>query len=174
MSASIDAQGRNVFASENPRGSASMQHAAAGLLATMADGMALFAPLANSWRRFRAEAYVPLTADWAINNRGAALRVPVSNAANRRAGAPGCRRRRQSIPGHGWMLGGILKGLEKRAIRARPDRKCVSQSQAPRASTACVLARRRWTRFERSEFAKQLLRRQTASPVRAREATRAG
>ena len=36
-----DAQGRNVFASDEPLGSPSMQHAAAGLLATMADGMAL-------------------------------------------------------------------------------------------------------------------------------------
>ncbi len=114
-----DADGRNVFAGHDARGSASMRHAAAGLLATMADGMAIFAPLANSWRRFRSEAYVPLTADWSVNNRGAALRVPVSDAANRRlehrvAGADANLYLVMS-----WVLGGILKGLaERREPRA--------------------------------------------------------
>ncbi len=46
-------QGRNIFADAAPLGSAPMRHAAAGLLATMAEGMAIFAPLANSWRRFQ-------------------------------------------------------------------------------------------------------------------------
>ena len=54
----LDAEGRNVFADENPLGSATMRHAAAGLLDTMAEGMAIFAPLANSWRRLRSEAPV--------------------------------------------------------------------------------------------------------------------
>jgi glutamine synthetase len=115
----IDRDGRNVFAAEDPLGSATMRHAAAGLLSTMADGMAVFAPLANSWRRFRPEAYVPLTADWSVNNRGAALRVPVSDAANRRlehrvAGADA-----NIYLVMAWVLGGILKGLiDKQEPRA--------------------------------------------------------
>jgi glutamine synthetase len=108
-----DEQGRNVFASEDPLGSQSLQHAAAGLLSTMADGMALFAPLANSWRRFRADAYVPLTADWSINNRGAALRVPVSNAANRRLEHRVAGAEANPYLVVSWILGGILKGLEE-------------------------------------------------------------
>ena len=114
-----DSNGRNVFASEQPLGSTLMQHAACGLLETMPDGMAVFAPLANSWRRFQPEAYVPLTADWSVNNRGAALRVPVSDATNRRlehrvAGADA-----NPYLVMSWVLGGILKGLrEQRAPRA--------------------------------------------------------
>ncbi len=115
-----DAQGHNVFASENPLGTELMQHAAAGMLSTMADGMAIFAPLANSWRRFRPEAYVPLTADWSVNNRGTALRVPVSDAANRRlehrvAGADA-----NPYLVLSWILGGLLKGLTDKRLPLAP------------------------------------------------------
>jgi glutamine synthetase len=116
----VDGGGRNVFADTDPRGSTSMRHAAAGLLSTMADGMAVFAPLANSWRRFRPEAYVPLTADWSVNNRGAALRVPVSDAANRRlehrvAGADA-----NLYLVMGWVLAGMLKGLNDKVEPRAP------------------------------------------------------
>ncbi|HEV7631985.1 MAG TPA: glutamine synthetase family protein, partial [Steroidobacteraceae bacterium] len=80
----LDREGHNVFADPRPEGSDALRQAIAGCLATMADGMAVFAPHANSWRRFRPDAYVPVTADWSINNRGTALRVPLSDAANRR------------------------------------------------------------------------------------------
>ena len=51
----LDAAGRNVFADECPHGSEALLHAIAGTLSTMAEGMAVFAPNANSWRRFRPE-----------------------------------------------------------------------------------------------------------------------
>ena len=38
----------------------------------------------NAYRRFRPETYVPLHPSWGINNRGVALRVPVSSPENRR------------------------------------------------------------------------------------------
>jgi glutamine synthetase len=152
-----DAEGRNVFAAADPCGSLTMRHAAAGLLDTMAEGMAIFAPLANSWRRFRSEAYVPLTADWSVNNRGAALRVPVSDAANRRlehrvAGADA-----NLYLVTGWVLGGILKGLAERR-----------EPRAPLEGNAYQGARghgealpRYWPgaldRFEASAFARELL-----------------
>src|SRR5690606_26698796 len=109
----IDRDGRNVFADADPLGTPVMRHAAAGRRATMADGMAVFAPQANSWRRFRSEAYVPLTADWSVNNRGAALRVPVSDAASRRlehrvAGADA-----NPYLVASWVLGGMLEGIER-------------------------------------------------------------
>jgi glutamine synthetase len=37
-----------------------------------------------AYRRYQPQAYVPLSASWAVNNRGVALRVPVSDAVNRR------------------------------------------------------------------------------------------
>jgi glutamine synthetase len=152
-----DADGRNAFASADPLGSELMRHAAAGLLASMAEGMAIFAPLANSWRRFRPEAYVPLTADWSVNNRGAALRVPVSDAANRRlehrvAGADA-----NIYLVMGWVLGGILKGLHERQEPRAPLEGNVYRGgdglgePLPRYWPAAL------DRFERSNFARELL-----------------
>jgi glutamine synthetase len=80
----LDADGHNVFASEGETDNPLLRQAAAGLLATMPDCMAIFAPNANSYRRLRPEAYVPLHATWAYNNRGVAVRVPLSGAADRR------------------------------------------------------------------------------------------
>ena len=80
----LDATGDNIFAAADPLDSAPLRHAIAGTLATLADGMALCAPGPNSYRRFRAEAYVPLHPTWSINNRGSAIRVPASDSANLR------------------------------------------------------------------------------------------
>ncbi len=152
-----DEQGRNVFADAAPTGSASMRHAAAGMLATMAEGMAIFAPLANSWRRFQSEAYVPLNADWSVNNRGAALRVPVSDTANRRlehrvAGADANLYLVMS-----WVLGGILKGLTEHVEPRAP-----LEGNAYRSELGLGEALPRYwpsalDRFDTSTFARELL-----------------
>ena len=94
----VDEQGRNIFASEDPAGSPQLRHAIGGLAATMDDAMAIFAPTANSYRRFQPEAYVPLNPSWAVNNRGVALRVPHGAAREppRRASRRG--RGRESLP----------------------------------------------------------------------------
>jgi len=76
--------GRNVFASDQPTECLQLRHAIAGVLTTLADGTAICAPGPNSFRRFRPEAYVPLHAAWSINNRGTAIRIPASDASNRR------------------------------------------------------------------------------------------
>jgi glutamine synthetase len=153
----IDHTGRNVFADDSPLGSPLMRHAAAGLLATMADGMAIFAPQANSWRRFCREAYVPLTADWSVNNRGAALRVPVSGAAARRlehrvAGADA-----NPYLVVSWVLGGILKGLAERKDPPPPVggnlyKDGVARGEPLPGSWPAALER-----FEASAFARELL-----------------
>jgi glutamine synthetase len=80
----LDARGRNIFAADDATGSEQLKHAIGGLAATMSDAMLIFAPTANSYRRYRSEAYVPLNANWAVNNRGVALRIPASSAENRR------------------------------------------------------------------------------------------
>ena len=97
-----------------------MQHAAAGLLSTMADGMAIFAPLANSWRRFRPEAYVPA-------HRGLVDQQPrrgAARAGERRGQSPPRTSRRrcrgQSLPG------------DELACWAESSRDC-SGAEAPRA-----------------------------------------
>ena len=45
--------------------------------------MAIFAPNANSYRRFRANSYAPIAPTWGINNRTVALRVPAGPPAGR-------------------------------------------------------------------------------------------
>jgi len=80
----LDEHGRNIFAADDATGSDRLKHAIGGLAATMADAMLTFAPTANSYRRYRSEAYVPLNPSWAVNNRGVALRIPASTPENRR------------------------------------------------------------------------------------------
>jgi glutamine synthetase len=42
----------------------------------MAGSMAVFAPNANSYRRFVSESYAPVAPIWGINNRSVSLRIP--------------------------------------------------------------------------------------------------
>lgn len=80
----LDRDGRNIFASDDPHGSAALRHAIAGLSLTMADGMALFAQNQNAFRRFQPNSYAPHAPSWGVNNRTVSLRVPASGAADRR------------------------------------------------------------------------------------------
>ncbi len=109
-----DAAGQNVFASADELGNDLLNQAAAGLLATMADGMAVFAPNANSYRRLRPETYVPMHATWGYNNRGVAVRVPVSGSDDRRlehrvAGADA-----NPYLVAALVLAGMLHGIERK------------------------------------------------------------
>ena len=127
----LDEQGRNIFAADDPTGSDKLKHAIGGLAATMADAMLIFAPTANSYRRYRAEAYVPLNPSWAVNNRGVALRIPASTPENRRiehrvAGADA-----NPYLLTAAVLAGIHHGLQRRldpgaAISGNPYRNAVT------------------------------------------------
>jgi glutamine synthetase len=80
----LDADGRNVFAAADRADgfSDTLRHAIGGLAATMGESMAIFAPNANSYRRFRPGLFVPLAPNWGVNHRGVALRVPLSGSAD--------------------------------------------------------------------------------------------
>lgn len=77
----IDKKGRNVFAGKDVKGSPVLKYALGGLMRTMADGMAVFAPNANSYRRFRVGSHAPTRIAWGYDNRSASLRVPASEIA---------------------------------------------------------------------------------------------
>ncbi|MBN8998041.1 MAG: glutamine synthetase, partial [Rhizobiales bacterium] len=107
-----DANGRNLFAGEaeaNPL----LKSAIGGLLATMAESMALFAPNANSYRRFRPNSYAPVGPAWAIDNRSVPVRVT--------AGPPESRHLEQRVAGAdanpyvamAAVLAGMLEGIER-------------------------------------------------------------
>ena len=78
-----DEQGRNLFASEDPAGTGELRQAIGGMKDVMAESMAVFAPNANSYRRFVSESYAPIAPIWGINNRSVSLRVPAGPAASR-------------------------------------------------------------------------------------------
>lgn len=76
----VDGAGRNVFAGASKDGpfSDTLRHAIGGLAAAMPESMAIFAPTANSYRRYRPGVFVPLAPNWGRNHRGVALRIPMS------------------------------------------------------------------------------------------------
>ncbi len=80
----VDGEGRNVFVgvpdaetglSIDPK----LKHAIGGLRETMAEAMAIFAPNANSYRRFLTDSYAPVNRAWGTNNRTVSLRIPHSD-----------------------------------------------------------------------------------------------
>lgn len=80
----MDEDGRNVFDGGGDEGSEHLGYAIGGLLATMGDAMAIFAPNLNAYRRFGPRLYVPVTRSWGTNNRSVALRVPAGPSKARR------------------------------------------------------------------------------------------
>ena len=78
-----DEQGNNLMASEDPHGTPLLKHAIGGMMATLNDALAIFCPNANSYRRFQANSYAPLTKNWGVNNRTVSLRVPGGPANSR-------------------------------------------------------------------------------------------
>lgn len=93
----LDGDGNNVFSGKSKDGefSDTLRHAIGGLAHTMAESMAVFAPNANSYRRFAPNFYVPATPNWGPNHRDLAMRIPVSSQKNSRvehrvAGADAC------------------------------------------------------------------------------------
>ncbi|MBX3530467.1 MAG: glutamine synthetase [Rhizobiaceae bacterium] len=89
-------------------------HALGGLAATMPESMLVFAPHANSWRRFVSQSYAPVAPTWGVNNRSVALRVPAGDAKNRRI-----EHRPSGVDANPYLvaatvLAGIGKGLDER------------------------------------------------------------
>jgi len=78
-----DREGRNLFAAEDPAGTPLLRHAIGGLAATVAESFLVFAPNANSYRRYRSLSYAPVAPTWGINNRTVSLRVPAGPPASR-------------------------------------------------------------------------------------------
>ena len=80
---------------------------------TMAESMLVFAPHANSWRRFVSQSYAPVAPTWGVNNRSVALRVPAGDAKNRRI-----EHRPSGVDANPYLvaatvLAGIAKGLDE-------------------------------------------------------------
>jgi glutamine synthetase len=80
-----DAAGKNIFVEAvEGRWSETILHALGGLRETMGESMLVFAPHANSWRRFASQSYAPVSPTWGVNNRSVALRIPAGDIRARR------------------------------------------------------------------------------------------
>ncbi len=107
-----DDTGANIFDDGGDEPSAKLKQAVAGVLATMADLQAIFAPHMNSYRRFQAASFAPHAPDWGLDNRAAGIRLP-------EVSGPGARLEHR-ISGADTnpylvltaILGGILYGLD--------------------------------------------------------------
>lgn len=78
-----DESGANAFASEDPEGAPILRHAIGGMKELLGESMGIFAPNANSFRRFKANSYAPVAPTWGVNNRTVSLRVPAGPPASR-------------------------------------------------------------------------------------------
>lgn len=108
----LDRDGNNIFACTPDAPATTLKHAVAGLQRTSRDCMVMFAPHANSYRRFVLNAFVPLNDCWGFNNRTVAMRIPHSDPDNIRiehriAGADA-----NPYLVTAAVLAGMLEGLE--------------------------------------------------------------
>lgn len=107
----LDAAGNNIFPAEEGV-SEKLGQAVAGVLATMRDLQAIFAPHMNSYRRFQPNSFAPSAPDWGLDNRAAAIRLPETSG-------PGARleHRISGADANPYLvlaavLGGMMHGLE--------------------------------------------------------------
>ncbi|MFY0642336.1 MAG: glutamine synthetase [Bermanella sp.] len=116
----LDDKGNNIFDDGTDEGTDILKHAVAGLIHTMADGMLVFAPHLNSYRRFMKGAHAPTVACWGYENRTVAVRIPES---------PGIARRiEHRVSGAdanpylvlATILAGALYGIENKLMPPQP------------------------------------------------------
>ncbi|WP_226552457.1 glutamine synthetase family protein [Celeribacter naphthalenivorans] len=72
----LNAKGQNIFDDGTPQGSPELGFAIAGLIASMQEFCLIFAPHANSYRRFSPDSLAPTKASWGYEDRTCAIRVP--------------------------------------------------------------------------------------------------
>lgn len=72
----LDKGGANAFDGGGNGPNGLIRNAVAGMLASMADAMLVFAPHHNSYRRFVPGSYAPVVAAWGHDNRSVPVRVP--------------------------------------------------------------------------------------------------
>jgi glutamine synthetase len=71
----IDKDGRNILDAKggDPK---RLRSITAGMLQTMRDAQLVFAPFANSYRRFQPGSFAPVDLTWGFGHRGTAIRIP--------------------------------------------------------------------------------------------------
>ncbi|MCX8999172.1 glutamine synthetase family protein [Rhizobiaceae bacterium BDR2-2] len=108
----VDKDGNNVLDAKGGE-PVKLKSVTAGLLNTMRESQLVFAPFANSYRRFQPGSFAPTDIDWGFGHRGTAVRIPekdgpAARVEHRVAGADA-----NPYLLLAAILGGMLKGLEQ-------------------------------------------------------------
>ncbi|MDO8839521.1 MAG: glutamine synthetase family protein [Parvibaculum sp.] len=115
-----DEKNSNLFAGDDPALTPLLRQAIGGLEATMADSMAIFAPNANSFRRFRRNSYAPLSPAWAIDNRSVPLRVTAGPPATRHLEHRVCGADANPYVALATVIAGIEEGIDRNIEPSEP------------------------------------------------------
>ncbi|WP_299816811.1 glutamine synthetase family protein [uncultured Jannaschia sp.] len=150
----LDRDGRNVFDDGTAKGSDTLRHAVAGLLAAAPASTLIFAPHLNSYDRLVPGAHAPTGLAWAYENRTAAIRIPEA--------APEHRRIEHRISGGdvnpylllAVILGAALAGIEDRLTPPAPIKGNAYAQDLPRIPGAWIDA---IERFEGDPMTPRLL-----------------
>jgi len=78
-----DEAGNNLYSKREDEMSSELHDSLAGLLHTMPENMAIYAPNEESWQRFEPKYNAPVNQSWGTNNRTVALRLPDSMSEKR-------------------------------------------------------------------------------------------
>lgn len=153
----MDKGGRNVFVeADEGNWNDTILHALGGLRATMGEAMLVWAPHANSWRRFASQMYAPVSPTWGVNNRSVALRIPAGDIRARRI-----EHRPAGVDANPYLvaatvLAGIRHGLKHR-IDPGPETTGNGYAEAPDAPAIPVDWRSAIEAAKASEFLKDAL-----------------
>ncbi|ABS64325.1 glutamine synthetase catalytic region [Parvibaculum lavamentivorans DS-1] len=115
-----DEEHENLFAGNGIELTHHLRHAIGGLEATMAESMAIFAPNANSFRRFRRNTYAPLNPAWAFDNRSVPLRITAGKPETRHLEHRVCGADANPYVALAAVLAGIATGIENEIEPSAP------------------------------------------------------
>ena len=83
---------------------------------TMGETMLVFAPHANSWRRFALQSYAPVSPTWGENNRSVAVRVPAGDVKARRI-----EHRLSGVDANPYLVAATVLAATRKGIEERID-----------------------------------------------------
>jgi glutamine synthetase len=115
-----DRSGKNAFASADPTGNELLKFAIGGMKALLGDSMAIFAPNANSYKRFQANTYAPVAPTWGVNNRTVSFRVTAGPASSRHVEHRICGADANSTLAVAALLAAIHHGITQRIDPGAP------------------------------------------------------
>src|SRR3546814_12771444 len=85
------------------------------MLGSVGDGFAIFAPHANSYRRFKANSYAPVAPTWGVNNRTVSFRIPAGPPPSRHVEHRACGADANPYLAVAAVLAGINHGIANKS-----------------------------------------------------------